>query len=252
MDAARATDPPAWLLAGPHGLAEIWEEWIAAVAVGDVDRYLNLPWGHPDVGLCPPAAELLAVWRRAAQPATAQPVLVQVIGRRWDPRWHELRDLWTATTWPAAFHDLASGAGDRLPRDLGIRHRPACRSRRCRRRGARRPDQAAIVDHLGAGTRPSTAGADLAIVGGGSAGLAAAVYGASERRRTVLIKRSALGGRRAPAASSGITSGLTTAPCHLVIWGLDSVSRPLLAVSSRQGRLRWSTDVRQHPLPCFW
>ena len=197
LASARATGPQAlrcWLV--PYGLGELSDDLIAALAVGDLDRYLNYPWGHPDVGLYPPVTELLGVWRRTAQPQTAQPVLVQVIGRRWAPRWHELRDLLDRNNVPAAFHDLASGEGDRLLRDLGLPEPPD--QPVVVLPGGEvlvAPTNTAIADHLGARTRPSTASADLAIVGGGPAGLASAVYGASEGLRTVLIERSALGGQ---------------------------------------------------------
>ncbi len=122
------------------------------------------------------------------------PASVQVIGYRWDPQCHDLRDFlarnhvaftWLEPTDPSAQNALrASGVGNVCPvmvlQDGSILVTPSRRQ---------------AAEKLGLQTRPTMTTYDVAILGAGPTGLAAAVYGASEGLRTLLIDREAPGGQ---------------------------------------------------------
>jgi thioredoxin reductase (NADPH) len=147
---------------------------------------------------------------------------VQVIGERWSARFQELRDLFARHRVPAGFYDAASGRGREMLTDLGLElpELPVV----VLRFGPERPvlvnpSNRQIVDAFGVMT-PIPAGEvfDVAVVGAGPAGLAAAVGASSEGLRTVVAEHEAIGGqagtssmiRNYPGFSQGV-SGATLA-----------------------------------------
>ncbi|MFJ4909032.1 FAD-dependent oxidoreductase [Streptomyces sp. NPDC093249] len=165
---------------------------IDAINVVDLDHYLLKPWDPPEEKLYPVLDDLLSVWRSSDYrpvPAT------KMVGHRWSAHSSRVREFlarnqvpyrWYASDEPEGRRLLeAAGAdGHRLPLVLA-------------------PDGAVLIEpeapelaaHVGLATTPAAAFYDLVVVGGGPAGLGAAVYGASEGLRTVLVERSATGGQ---------------------------------------------------------
>jgi thioredoxin reductase (NADPH) len=146
--------------------------------------------------LYPPLDDLLDDWRAAYRPVFEG---IRVLGTRWSPRCYELRDFLARNHVPYQWIDAEVAANDpetkRLLEALG----PETASLPV----VLFPDgtkllegvPADVAQKVGLRTRAQTSFYDLAIVGGGPAGLAAAVYGASEGLHTVIIEREAPGGQ---------------------------------------------------------
>ena len=215
LAAVRAIDPTALRVA-----AVSWGDWESvrsvfdAVTVGTVDHWVTRPVQAPDEEFHRSITEFLQEW--AGQRGSGfEPV--QVIGERWSARSQELRDLFSRHRVPAGFYDAASGPARQMLAELGLASPdlPVV----VLRFGAGRPalvnpSNAEIADAFGVMT-PIPAGEvfDVAVVGAGPAGLAAAVYASSEGLRTVVIEHEAVGGqagtssmlRNYPGFSQGIS-----------------------------------------------
>jgi thioredoxin reductase (NADPH) len=166
---------------------------IAAINEASLDYYLLKPWDPPEEQLYPVIEDLLGSWEAGAKLVSGG---VRIIGHRFSRDTHELRDFLARGGVPGRWLDierepeareLLAAAGisdDRLPvvllEDGEVMERPSVRE---------------VADRLGVITRPASDHYDLVIVGGGPAGLAAAVYGASEGLRTVMVEREATGGQ---------------------------------------------------------
>ncbi|MFC4452312.1 FAD-dependent oxidoreductase [Deinococcus sonorensis] len=161
---------------------------IRAINESRVHYYLTKPWDPPQEELYPVIDDLLGDWQGEYKPGYGG---LKVIGDRWSPEAHELRDFLARNGVPYTFYDLetqpdaASLHGDE-PLPLVIFPDGE-------RLGA--PSIQTLAAQLGLGLSASRPFYDLAIVGAGPAGLAAAVYGASEGLQTVLIEREAPGGQ---------------------------------------------------------
>ncbi|OYV24261.1 MAG: fused response regulator/thioredoxin-disulfide reductase [Mycobacterium sp. 20-66-4] len=165
---------------------------IDAINVVDLDHYLLKPWDPPEEKLYPVVDALLEAWRAAPQHAIPH---TKVIGHRWSARSWQVRDFlarnglyytWFMADEPAG-EQLLQAAGEdgrRLPIVITEQGDPLIE-----------PTDAQLADKLGLASTPSQEFYDLIVIGGGPAGLAAAVYGASEGLRTVLIERTATGGQ---------------------------------------------------------
>jgi thioredoxin reductase (NADPH) len=165
---------------------------IDAINVVDLDHYLLKPWDPPEEKLYPVIDALLDAWRAAPERAIPH---TKVIGHRWSARSWQVRDFlarnglyytWFMADDPAGERLLHAAGEDglRLPVVVTERGEPLIE-----------PTDAELADKLGLSTTPSQEFYDLIVIGGGPAGLAAAVYGASEGLRTVLIERTATGGQ---------------------------------------------------------
>ncbi|CDO87094.1 fused response regulator/thioredoxin-disulfide reductase [Mycobacterium triplex] len=165
---------------------------IDAINVVDLDHYLLKPWDPPEEKLYPVIDALLEAWR--ARPEHAIPH-TKVIGHRWSARSWEVRDFlarnglhysWFMADEPEGERLLSAAGADnlRLPVVVTEQGDPLVE-----------PTDAELADKLGLSSTPSQEFYDLIVIGGGPAGLAAAVYGASEGLRTVLIERTATGGQ---------------------------------------------------------
>jgi thioredoxin reductase (NADPH) len=165
---------------------------IDAINVVDLDHYLLKPWDPPEEKLYPVIDGLLEAWR--ASPEHPIPH-TKVIGHRWSARSWQVRDFlarnglyytWFMADEPAGERILKAAGEDglRLPVVVTEGGEPLVD-----------PTDAQLADTLGLSTQLSKDFYDLIVIGGGPAGLAAAVYGASEGLRTVLIERTATGGQ---------------------------------------------------------
>lgn len=163
-----------------------------AIALGWIDFWVVKGWMAPEELMYPQIQEALSAWTRANRPRHA---VMCVVGERWSTRSHEVRDMLARNTVPFRFYESDSEEGRHLLRDHGVDV-------------GRLPvailydgsvlydlSPTAIANALGVTTQPTTQMYDLAILGAGPAGLAAAVYGASEGLRTLVIERQAIGGQ---------------------------------------------------------
>jgi thioredoxin reductase (NADPH) len=214
---AHASHPGAKrILLADVGDMRVMEPLHRGMALGLIDYFLFRPaWRWPEDSLYLLLQEAVSDWSRAH---LSRFELVRLVGERWSARSHELRDLLTRTMIPFGFHEAGSPEGDRILREAG--------------RGAEQlpvlvfhtgaalvdPSNAELAAALGVRTRPPRDVCDVAIVGAGPAGLAAAVYGSSEGLRTVVVEREAFGGqagtssmiRNYPGFPRGISGGELT------------------------------------------
>ncbi|GLW66771.1 fused response regulator/thioredoxin-disulfide reductase [Actinomadura rubrobrunea] len=166
------------------------EAAIRAINVVDLDHYLLKPWNPPEEKFYPVIDAQLDAWRRTPRRESAE---LRVVGHRWSARSYEVRDFlarnqvsytWLLDTAPEGA-ELARAAGDpELP--LVVTADGTALSA---------PTDAELAAAVGLPTAPAAEFYDLIVVGGGPAGLGAAVYGASEGLRTVLVERHASGGQ---------------------------------------------------------
>ncbi len=158
-----------------------------------LDHYLMKPWDPPEQHLYPVLDDVLADWAATYRPPFDG---IRVAGSRWSPRSHELRDFLARTQTPYAWIDLdTDGATRALVETLtpGLKRQPVVFF----------PDGATLLapttrelaERIGLQTEARNPFYDLIVVGGGPSGLAAAVYGASEGLRTILIELDVTGGQ---------------------------------------------------------
>ena len=168
---------------------------VRAMALGQLDHYLNKPWGDPELELYPTVSELLSQRVRALVPAGSQPEAVSIVGPQWSARSHELRDLLVRNNVSHGFYDVTKPEGRQLLEDAGVSAGDLPIALLFDGRVLVDPPNEALAEALGVETKPASSSYDLAVVGGGPAGLTAAMYAASEGLTTLLIEREAVGGQ---------------------------------------------------------
>jgi thioredoxin reductase (NADPH) len=173
-----------------YGDGALYPMFRRALMLGQVDTYLVQPQGNPEERLFPFVSEVLGTWARAAQ--AGAPVL-RIVGERWAARSHELRDLLDRASLPYEFSSHDSDEGRRLLQEVG--HSGALPAVIFRDQCLGDPTNVDVARMLGAATQPEGGLYDLVIVGVGPAGLAAAVYGASDGLGTLGVERQVLGGQ---------------------------------------------------------
>jgi len=167
---------------------------MTAMALGDIDYYVLKPWNSPDELFHRTVTEFLHEWFRAEGPGERE---VDVIGTEWSPRSHDLRSLLARNGIPHSFHSLDSPEGKRMLDEAG------CDSNgegpfviTFDRRVLADPTNAELAEAFGVSTGlGDKRDFDVVIVGAGPAGLAAAVYAASEGFETLVIERESIGGQ---------------------------------------------------------
>ncbi len=187
---------------------------IDAINEARVHYYLMKPWDPPEEKLFPALDDLLQDWTSTFRPPYEG---IRVLGTRWSNRSYELRDFLARNQVPYQWIDVELAQTDPEVRRLIDSLGPEAQSLPLILfpDGARlaEPPLTKVADKIGLRTRAQTNFYDLAIVGGGPAGLAAAVYGASEGLRTVMIEREAPGGQAGLSSRIenylGFPSGLT-------------------------------------------
>src|SRR5271163_4137881 len=169
---------------------------IDAINEAKIHYYLMKPWDPPEEKLFPALDDLLHDWNAQFRPPYEG---IRVLGTRWSSRSYDLRDFMARNQVPYQWIDVEMAAADpevrRLLESLGaeLEKLPLILFPDGQR--IAEPTQQLIADKIGLQTHAQANFYDLAIVGGGPAGLAAAVYGASEGLRTVMIEREAPGGQ---------------------------------------------------------
>jgi thioredoxin reductase (NADPH) len=160
-------------------------------AFDQLDNYLHKPWSPPEVYLYPFVNEFLSEWTRAHGPRME---IVRLIGDEASPRTLEIREFLDRSGIPHGFYSAESEEGGRLLRQVAAAGNGLPVVILLDGKALVEPSNAAIADALGA-TDATDRTCDVAIVGAGPAGLAAAVYAASEGLRTIVIEREAVGGQ---------------------------------------------------------
>src|SRR5260221_617500 len=169
---------------------------ISAINQANINYFFLKPWDPPTEHLYPQLNDLLDDWQASYRPKFEG---IRVLGTRWSPRSYELRDFLARNRVPYQWIDVEISANDpetkQLVERLGLEvsNLPIVLFQD----GAKLVDSTPgeVAQKVGLRTRAQTSFYDLAIVGGGPAGLAAAVYGASEGLHTVMIEREAPGGQ---------------------------------------------------------
>jgi thioredoxin reductase (NADPH) len=169
------------------------EAAIAAINEAALDYYLLKPWDPPEEQLFPVVEDLLTTWEAGAALEAGG---VRIIGHRFSKDSHDLRDFLARNRVPARWLDVErDGEARELLQvvDVGPDRLPVA----LLEDGSvlERPSVLELAERLGIAGQPAQDHYDLVIVGGGPAGLAAAVYGASEGLRTVMVEREAPGGQ---------------------------------------------------------
>jgi thioredoxin reductase (NADPH) len=166
---------------------------VKAINEAHIHHYLSKPWDPPEERLFPIVDDLLDSWQAEYLPEAKG---LRLVGYQWSPRSHAIKDFLGSSLIPYRWLDVqrepdatplieAAGVGvDELPvlffEDGSV---------------LRDPDPRRVAERLGRSLSVTFDLYDLVIVGAGPAGLAAAVYGASEGLRTLLLDRHAPGGQ---------------------------------------------------------
>ena len=174
------------------------EPILQAIALGQIDHYVPKPEGSPDEEFHRAISEFLDEWTRAHHRGFVE---VRIVGDSWSPRSYQLRDFFSRSGIATVFHTADSEEGQELLAQWNTT-------------SARLPvvtifDRLVLVDPsdtevtdafemispFGMNTLPDVRNFDLIVIGAGPAGLAAAVYGASEGLRTLVLESETFGGQ---------------------------------------------------------
>jgi thioredoxin reductase (NADPH) len=169
---------------------------ISAINQAEINYFFLKPWDPPSEHLYPQLDDLLEDWQASYRPTFEG---IRVLGTRWSPKSYDLRDFLARNHVPYQWIDVEISANDPETKQLLEALGPEAANLPV----VLFPDGTKLLESLpadvakkvGLRTRAQTNFYDLAIVGGGPAGLAAAVYGASEGLKTVMIEREAPGGQ---------------------------------------------------------
>ena len=170
------------------------EAAVKAINEAHLDHYLSKPWDPPEEKLFPAVDDLLDAWQAESLPEAKG---LRLVGHQWSPQSHAIKDFLVGNLIPYRWLDVARDAdaralmdaagvsADELPALFFDDGTPVLRN----------PDPRQVAERLGKPLKAAFDVYDLVIVGAGPAGLAAAVYGASEGLRTLLLDRHAPGGQ---------------------------------------------------------
>jgi thioredoxin reductase (NADPH) len=194
------------------------EAAIQAINTARVDYYLVKPWDPPEERLYPVLNDLLEDWQAGFRPPFEG---IRVVGDRWSPDAFQVRDFLARHQVPYQWLDIerddaARQLLERVQNDAGEAEPPGLPLVVLPNGVAlSQPSRAELAEKVGLKTRAEKPFYDLIIVGGGPSGLAAAVYGASEGLRTLMIENEAPGGQAGTSSRIenylGFPSGLSGA-----------------------------------------
>lgn len=166
---------------------------VSGINEARLDHYLTKPWDPPEDRLFPALDELLDAWQVEQQPETTG---LRLVGQQWSPRSHAVKDFLAGNLVPYRWIDADRDPAAQVlldAADVGRQDLPALFFED----GTvlRNPEIRQVAEKIGRSLTVAHELYDLVIVGAGPAGLAAAVYGASEGLRTLLFDRQAPGGQ---------------------------------------------------------
>ncbi|MEU3188888.1 FAD-dependent oxidoreductase [Streptomyces sp. NPDC006923] len=165
---------------------------IDAINVVDLDHYLLKPWNPPEQHLYPVIDTLLDAWLATPDPTAME---TRVVGHRWSAPSFAVRDFLTRNLVPYQWLLSDEPEGARLLTAAGVAPTDVPLVVLSDGTSLVAPAEGDLAARVGLSTVPTSDFYDLVVVGGGPAGLGAAVYGASEGLRTVLVEREATGGQ---------------------------------------------------------
>ncbi|WP_169947736.1 FAD-dependent oxidoreductase [Microbispora sp. H11081] len=165
---------------------------INAINIVDLDHYLLKPWNPPEEKLYPVLDTLLESW--LATPAVTMPE-TKIVGHRWSAQSFAVRDFLARNLVPYRWLRVDEAEGARLLAAAGMSETDVPVVITTDGKALARPTEADLAAHVGMATVPASELYDLAVIGAGPAGLGAAVYGASEGLRTLLVEQRATGGQ---------------------------------------------------------
>jgi thioredoxin reductase (NADPH) len=170
---------------------------IEAINVVDLDHYLLKPWDPPEEKLYPIIDALIDMWVESDEHSVSQ---TQVVGHRWSSRSFEVRDFLARNSVPYRWVTSEEPEGQRLLAAAGVDVTNIPLVVTPESDYLADPSIGELAARVGLSTTPNIDFYDAVIVGGGPAGLGAAVYAASEGLRTVLVERQATGGQAGQSA----------------------------------------------------
>jgi thioredoxin reductase (NADPH) len=165
---------------------------IDAINEVDLDYYLLKPWDPPEEKLYPVLDDQLSAWHTADRRPVPE---TKVVGHRWSARSSDVREFLARNQVPYRWYLSDEPEGARLLAAAGAddRHLPVVITTEGEVLVA--PSDGELATRVGLSTVPAKEFYDLVVIGGGPAGLGAAVYGASEGLRTLMVERTAAGGQ---------------------------------------------------------
>jgi thioredoxin reductase len=232
LAAVRASDPKTLLVTAVR-----WGDWASAkpvfdaMTLGKIDHWVGCPEGSPDEEFHSSVTAFLWEWQSRHGGGFEA---VRVIGEQWSSRSQELRDTFSRNRIPLGFYDAESERGQQMLQELGLEspELPVV----VIRFGARQPVLAnpsnlEIAEAFGLMTPISAEEVfDVAVVGAGPAGLAAAVYASSEGLRTVVVEAEAVGGqagtssliRNYPGFAQGVSGSTLAFQAYQQAWAFGT------------------------------
>lgn len=166
---------------------------VKAINVAHLDHYLSKPWDPPEECLYPVIDDLLDAWQADYLPEAKG---LRLVGHQWSPRSHAIKDFLAGNLIPYRWLDVARDADARSLLDaagIGPGDLPALFFEDGS--ALRNPEPRQVAERLGRALSAALELYDLVIVGAGPSGLGAAVYGASEGLKTLLLDRHSPGGQ---------------------------------------------------------
>ncbi|MBN1092954.1 FAD-dependent oxidoreductase [Blastococcus sp. TML/M2B] len=165
---------------------------IRAINVVDVDAYLLKPWDPPEEKLYPVVDQMIEAWRQSPEASVDG---VKLVGHRWSAPSFRARDLLARNAVPYRWYSADEPDGQRLLELAGATPDDVPVIVTAEGAVLKAPSESELATVVGLSVAAEQEFYDLVVVGGGPAGLGAAVYGASEGLRTVLVEREATGGQ---------------------------------------------------------
>ncbi|GIF50598.1 fused response regulator/thioredoxin-disulfide reductase [Asanoa ferruginea] len=202
---------------------------IDAINRVDLDHYLLKPWNPPEEKLYPVLDSLLEAWASSPEAAAA---VTRVVGHRWSAPSFKVRDFLARNLVAYRWYLSDEPEGARLLSAAGLTEVDVPLVITSEGKSLVQPSETDLATHVGLSTTPAKDFYDLVVVGAGPAGLGAAVYGASEGLRTLLVERHATGGQ---AGQSSRIENYLGFP--------DGVSGSQLAERARRQAVRFGAEL---------
>jgi thioredoxin reductase (NADPH) len=165
---------------------------IQAINVVDVDHYLLKPWEPPEEKFYPVVDELLDTWQREGKEPEHK---IKILGHPWSAESYEVRDFLARNLVPYRWYNVDDPEGAQLLAAAGAEESQAPVVITTEGKPLVQPSLLEVANAVGLSTTPQGEFYDVVIVGGGPAGLGAAVYAASEGLKTIIVERAAAGGQ---------------------------------------------------------